>query len=216
MKPIHLRAVDPQGLPDYPEALCDPSLTSDYFTKFWHDRWLSSRMHLSASMAVQGMALNLFFLARKQVPVGSLPADPLLLARLLRVTDTEWERACSEAITPLHHWTQYRVGDEVVLGHPVVVEVALDAMDRREARKASNEERAVRERRRRLVPQLREVGCGDALCRDERLIEWLDTWLLDNHRGQRRAPQIHFALERGLAAANKAGLLNRPALKTNG
>lgn len=209
MRTPHLRTIDPNDLPDYPDALRDPSLTSDYFTKFWHDRWLSSRAHLRASMAVQGAMLNLFFYARKQTPVGSLPADHGDLARLLRVSDSDWSRMMAEPITPLHHWTEYMADDEVVLGHPVVIEVALDALDRREARKASNGERAVRERRRRLVLLMGDMDFSEAVRKDDRLVGWVDDWLQENHRGRRQRPQIDASLGRAMMAAQAAGVLNK-------
>lgn len=209
MKHVHLQPVDPVDLEDYPEALSDPALANDYFTKFWHSRWLSSRLHLSASLAVQGAALNLFFLARSQTPVGSLPRDQRLLARLLRISDVEWGHLMAEDITPLHGWRAYRFGDDVVLGHAVVIEVAIDAMDRREARKQSTEERAVRERRRRLVPMLRTVGLDARACADATLVGWLDDWLIANHHGQRRSPQIESSIARALRAAGDAGVMSR-------
>lgn len=206
MRPAHLTPVD-ADLPDYPEELCDPRLTADFFTAFWHDRWLSSRLHLKASMLVQGMALNLFFLARKQNPVGSLPADQDMLARLLRVSETEWKGAMAQDITPLHNWTEYRYGAAIVLGHPVVIEVARDALDRREARKLSNEAKAVQQRQARLVDVLRgePFRCAPMILDDPTLIERLDEWLAENHRGQRRMPQFAHSVQRALDHATKQG-----------
>jgi len=203
-----LRSVDVASLEDYPEALSDPSLSSDYFTKFWHDRWLSSRLHLKGSLAVQGAALNLFFLARKQTPVGSLPIEQDLLASLLRVSDVQWGELMRESITPLHGWTPYAYEGEVVLGHRVVIEVAVDAMERREARKLSSEEKAVTQRRMRLVGTMRAVGLGPAACADKALVAWLDEWLLTHHHGQRRSPQIETSVTRGISAAAAAGKFN--------
>ncbi len=205
----HLKPVEPVVLEHYPAELCDPRLTNDYFTMFWHDRWLSSRMHLTASMAVQGAALNLFFLSRKQIPVGSLPSDEKLLARMLRVSEEDWRGMMAQEITPLHHWREFEHEGEIVLGHSVVIEVALDALDKREARKASNEERAVRVRIARLIETMRDAGCSKEACGDSRLVEWLDGWLLENHRGQRRRPQIDASLKRALAAAAQAGVLKQ-------
>lgn len=204
----HLRAIETGDLPEYPEDLCDPSGANDYFTKFWHDRWLSSRLHLTASLEVQAAALNLFFYARKQIPIGSLPRDPRMLTRLLRVTDSQWHQLMDQEITPLHGWHEYRHGDSVVLGHAVVIEVALDALDRREARKMANDDKAVRERRRRLVGTLRQCGVTEAALKDWALVCWLDDWLEANHRGQRRFPQIEHSVKRALAAAAQAGKLN--------
>ena len=58
--PAHIHVVNDQ-LPDYPAELVDARMTSDYFTVFWHDRWLNSELHLTSSLDVQGAALNLFF-----------------------------------------------------------------------------------------------------------------------------------------------------------
>lgn len=206
MQAGHLRPVE-ADIPDYPDELCDPRLTSDYFTAFWHDRWLSSRLHLKAAMSVQGMALNLFFHARKQNPVGSLPSDQDMLVSLLRVTKEEWRGAMAQEITPLHNWSEYRYRDSIVLGHPVVIEVARDALDRREARKLSNEAKAVQQRQARLVDVLRgePFKCQAAILDDAALIERLDEWLTTNHRGQRRMPQFAHSVERALHHATKQG-----------
>lgn len=209
MSARNLRPVDPGSLPEYPEDLSDPAAATDHFTKFAHDRWLSSRLHLTASLEVQAAALNLFFYARKQIPVGSLPVDHRLLARLLRVTDTQWHELMAQDPNPLHGWREYRHEDGVILGHDVVIEVAQDALERREARKLANDEKSVRVRRRRLQDTLQQVGCSDALIKDWALVCWLDDWLERNHHGQRRFPQIEQSVRRALAAAGEAGKLNR-------
>lgn len=196
-------------LPEYPAELCDPHLTADYFTMFWHDRWLSSRLHLTGTMAVQGAALNLFFLARKQVPVGSLPADEAMLSRLLRIDLAEWRGLMAQPVTPLHQWKQYTYEDGVVLGHPVVIEVARDALTKREHRKASSEAKSVAIRQTRLVELMRDLGCAKGLCEDKVLVERLDAWLLENHRGQRRRPQVDASLTRALDFAVKEGWIGR-------
>lgn len=200
----YLRAVD-ADLPDYPSELCDPALATDYFTVWWHDRWLSSRLHLQASQAVQGAALNLFFLARKQTPVGSLPADEALLARLLRVAPDEWRGLMAQPLTPLHRWQRYAHDGDVVLGHPVVIEVALAALHRREDRESSRDDRAVAMRRRRLVEIMRAEGCAPAMCQDWQLVCRIDDWLAANHQGQRRQPQVGASLRRALQHATAMG-----------
>lgn len=205
MTATYLKAVEGADLPDYPEELCDPRLTSDYFTAFWHDRWLSSTLHLTAPMAVQGAALNLFFLSRKQTPVGSLPVDDKILARLLRVDLGEWLGWMAQPITPLHNWTRYAYGDGEVYGHQVVIEVARDALERREVRKASGESKAIYQRQQRLIDVLRDMRCDKAILGDKVLVERLDAWLMENHRGQRRMPQFEASVTRALQHAHAQG-----------
>lgn len=207
MNQPHLRTVDATPLPEYPPELCDPRLTADYFTMFWHDRWLSSALHLTAPMAVQGAALNLFFLARKQVPVGSLPVSDAMLARLLRVDQADWIGWMAQPITPMHNWTRYAYGDAEVWGHPVVIEVARDALARREVRKASTESKAIYQRQGRLSDVMREMGVDKAMCADRVLIERLDAWLVENHHGQRRMPQFEASIKRALQHAHSEGWL---------
>lgn len=205
MSAPHLRPVDPSSFPEYPPELSDPDLTRGYFMMFWHRRWLSSRLCLTASMAVQGAALNLYAIAQEQIPVGSLPADHKLLARLLRVSDGEWQSWMSEPVTPLHGWQEYVSGDDIVFGHPVVIEVALAAAAKREERRLSSEDRAIAKRRERLAVQMREVGCSEKVCSDSALVAWLDEWLVSNHVGQRRRPHVDVSIERGLRVAFTEG-----------
>lgn len=204
-----LRSVDVTELPEYPPELGNPAAATDHFTKFAHDRWLSSRLHLTASLEVQATALNMFFYARKQIPVGSLPCDQRLLARLLRVSEAQWHQMMDQEVTPLHGWREYGYEGGLVLGHPVVIEVALDALDRREARKLANDEKAVYERRRRLIGTLKQCGVSDAAAGDWPLVCWIDDWLVAHHHGQRRFPGIETSVKRALAAAAAEGRLNR-------
>ncbi|ETW13377.1 hypothetical protein ATO8_09196 [Roseivivax marinus] len=200
-----LRPVDSGDLPEYPEELTDPHLTNDFFTMWWHDRWLQSKLHRNATLEVQGAALNLFFLSRKQVPVGSLPSEGRELAHLLRIDVAYWERLNREPVGPLHKWERYAYRDEIVLGHPVVIEVALNALQKRDERKASNEAKAVYQRQQRLADDMRKLKCDERICQDRRLIERLDAWLLENHHGQRRWPQFETSLARALDHAYRSG-----------
>lgn len=202
--------IDNSDVRPYPDELCDPQLTADFFTKFWHDRWLGSRLHLTGDLAVQGAALNLFFYSRKQVPVGSLPREEAMLARLLRVDLQVWRGLMAQSPNPLHNWSLYSYGETVVYGHEVVIEVLRDALSRREERQRSNDEKAVRQRRFRLVEVMRGMQCVEAMWTDDILVARLDDWLVENHRGQRRMPQFEASVRRALAHATQIGWINAP------
>jgi hypothetical protein len=201
------KLIDVSGLDEYPEDLCDPRLSSDYFTMFWHDRWLNSTLHLTASMDVQGAALNLFFAARKQTPVGSLPDNDRILSRLLHLDLEVWLDLRARPVGPLHNWRPMRFGDGIVLGHDVVIEVALDALGRRQQRQASNGEKAVAMRRKRLAEQMQRMGCSAPVVGDRDLVARLDDWLEEHHPGQRRMPQFEASINRALRHAHSAGWL---------
>ena len=195
------------NFPDYPSELIDARLTSDYFTKFWHDRWLNSELHLTAPLDVQGAALNLFFISRKQNPVGSLPDDDVMLAKLLRIDLATWTDLRGRKINPLHNWHRMLADGHLVLGHPVVIEVALDAVNRREQREIKNTEKARYQRLQRIREAFAAMGCTDDVTRDDVLIERVDDWLLETHRGQRRMPIYEKALRHAVRERwmNKVG-----------
>lgn len=205
MAQTYLRAVEVQDLPEYPVELCDPDLTRNYFLMFWHRRWRSSKLCLKGSLAVKGAALELYFIAQDQIPVGSLPADHEILALLLRISSGQFADLMAEPVNPLHGWHEYQHNGEVVLGHPVVMEVAFAALEKREARKLSNEDRAVAKRRERLADLMAELGCSRAVCADAALVAWIDDWLLKHHTGQRRRPGVDASVGRGLQAAFSDG-----------
>lgn len=202
--------VSADDLPEYPADLMDAPPAADFFIKFFHIRWLNSRLHLTASQQVQGMALNLFMISRSQNPMGSLPNDEAVIARLLRVSQEEWRSAVAQPIGPLHGWRQYRASDQVVLGHAVVIEGCQDAINRREAREAGNEEKRAAQRLKRLAETMHSIGCGKDMCADAVLVQRIDEWLLANHNGQRRRPQFDALIRRALDHASRMGWITAP------
>lgn len=205
--------VEVTALPEYPVELVDARLTSDYFTMFWHDRWLNSELCLTAPLDVQGAALNLYFIARKQNPVGSLPDNDDMLAKLLRVDLATWQDLRGRRISPLHGWSSYTVNGKRVLGHSVVIEVALDALTKRVAREASNDERAVKMRQVRLREAMIDIRCDVTLTNDKILIERMDAWLMENHIGQRRMPKFQGSLERAISHAVAQGWVDAASVR---
>lgn len=176
--------VEVSEMEEYPFEASD-RLLAHHFTMFWHDRWLNSEMHLTASLDVQACALNLFFLAQKQSPIGTLPDDDTILAKLLRVDLATWLDLRRREINPLRNWCLCRCGDQVRLMHPVVTDILKDAMNRREAREASTAQRAVNERIRRLREAMSAMGCGKDVLGDDVLVQRIDSWMLDHCRGRR-------------------------------
>ena len=212
IRPDHTERIPPSApwlieagkLPDYPVER-DERLEGHYFTKFWHDRWLNSQLHLTATLEVQACALNLFFLSQKQTPVGTLPDDDTILAKLLRIDFVLWRDLRDRQINPLHGWSPCRCGEELRLAHPVVTEVVLDATARREVREASNSQKAVYQRLRRLREALGNLGCSRDVLGDDFLIKRLDEWLLQHCPGRR----THSAYGRALQHAAADGWLSK-------
>jgi hypothetical protein len=193
---LSLQVVDDASLPDYPIGR-EVRMAGHFFTMWDHVRWLNSTMYRKATPEAQCHFMNLCFMAQTQRPVGTLPADDSELAHMLRLHPDRWMELRKMEFGPLRHWEKCMCDGEVRLFHPVVLEVALDALGRREARLASNAETASRMRVIRLRDALAKLGVEKGPLGDDVLIERMDQWLLDNHKGQRRIP----AYERALAHA---------------
>lgn len=190
-----LTVVDPGELPEYPLAT-DLRLTGHYFTMFWHDRWLYSRLRLTASPAVRGLALDLFALSQKQAPVGTLPDDDAELAALLLVPLREWTALRAEEPSPLYKWTRC-VSDqgEVRLMHPVVLEVLQGTVDRRQEGARARDAWNQRKRFDRLREKIVDAGGTQAMAKDEVLLEQIDGWLTEHCPGNRTVARVREALE---------------------
>jgi hypothetical protein len=179
-----LQLVDAAELPVYPIDR-GTRLDGHAFLKWFHHRWLNSRMHLTASYEVQGMAFALFNIAQNQSPLGTLPDDDLELAALLRLDLPRWQEARARKMGPLHNWAPCLCDAEIRLMHPVVLEMALDALERRESRALSKEEAAERQRVKRLRENLAEIGVSQAVLADGILIGRMEAWLTANWKGNR-------------------------------
>ncbi len=205
---ITLGPVDLDMLPEYPLDRT-ARLLGSYFLKFETQRWLNSEMCLSCDREIGFIYLNLIFIAQHQVPIGTLPAQEELLAQLARCSLAEWRRFLRRDPNPLHRWQHCRCdGGEVRLMHPVVLEMVEDQLCRRAAREMSNASAAARQRLKRLRERMLAVGMPKQAADDDVLVERMDAWLAEHHRGRRdqaaydrvfevAARERWFALSRG-------------------
>lgn len=185
----HLRPVviDTDGLPEYPLGNSD-RLTTHYFLAWHFDRWLNSELRLTASPAVRGLAFDLFNIAQRQTPVGTLPDDNRQLAALLLLDVTSWERYRAETPSPLHSWRPCLCeGGLVRLMHPVVLEVIEDAFGRRRKHEQDAEKAREAKRLHRLREAVAEIGTK-RMAADDAMMERLDAWLVVycDEQGKRR------------------------------
>ena len=188
--------VEVSSLEDYPIPK-DANMNGHRFVMFSHDRWLNSDTYLKMQPDVGWFFLNLIMLAQKQRPVGTLPDDDEILAKLLRIDLAHWKDLRNRAMSPLRGWYPVNCEGERRLAHRVVTECALEAMDGRIRHQQSNEEKAVYARLRRIREAMAEYGCDKAMIADETLVARLDDWLRTNVAGNRRKPDYERALMHG-------------------
>lgn len=207
----YIAAVDSGDLPDYPISAGE-RLDSHYFVPFNHDRYDRSNFRRLSyrDPEVGFFGMELFFKSHGETPLGTLPIDDDELAFLLGLSLERWRTLRERSFSPLYNWHPVICDNgEVRLAHPVVQQVMEAALRGHKERVASNEEKAVWTRRKRLVETLQAMGCSKELCDDANAVAWLDEWLLEHHAGQRRMPQFQTSIGRALKAAAEAGVLGR-------
>ena len=180
-------------LPEYPIA-ADERLQSHYFVELHFRRWLTSETRLLADLEVRGLILDLFMLAQDQTPVGTLPTDHRLIAKMLGLSPEQFGIYCGRAVSPLSKWTACRAGDQVRLMHPVVTEIAARAVGARRDREAENARRRAAKALKDLDVRLRSMGCS-RIADSRTALERVDHWLNENCNGNRTEPMIRQAIE---------------------
>lgn len=184
MRAPHLAPVDAAALETYPLATEDR--INNWFLRWEFGRWLNSEMYLEADPEVGYAYLNLIFVSQLQFPVGTLPTDRRLLAKLLKMDVDQFERLCRREPSPLRHWRPC-VTDrgEVRLMHPTVLGTILEQTAERERRAAHNTAEAERKRLDRIVKAMAEAGFDLAVRTDEVLVKRIDQWMTDAIKGRR-------------------------------
>lgn len=211
MSMTRVKLVDSDELEEYP-ILCEERLDAHYFLQFNVARYDRSNFRKKAyrDPEVGYFGIELFYKSHGESPLGTLPVDPDDLAFLLGIPLERWNALMGRDFNPLYNWSRVLCDNgEVRLAHPVVLEVMVAALSSHKEHKASNEDKAVWTRRKRLREALKACACSDELISDEIAVGWLDEWLMKNHHGQRRMPQFQSSIGRALKAAAQEGVLNR-------
>jgi len=199
----HLQAVpDPAELPIYPIASGE-RLESHYFIAWERRRWLNSDMRIKGTPECRALYLDLIFIAYDQAPIGTLPDDLEVLARLTFTPVDVFTRLCGQPFGPLHRWERCVVPDtdEIRLMHPMVIQTLGEAIARKETNRAHNEAGNTRQRLGRLRSSI--AGLDVAASRNDYAVKWIDGYFTDNQVTYRDAKWI----ERGLRAFGEHMLL---------
>lgn len=192
----HLTPVSSESLPEYPISAGE-RLDSHFFLQWNLKRWRASEFRRKADPEVGWYGMQLFFIAQDETPIGTLPADDEQLAYELRLDLTKWHRLLDQKISPLHNWSKVRCDNgEIRLAHPVVTEVAVEAMRSKRKNQKDTEDR----KRNKRLKDLREmvvdrIGAGQ-LARVPGFIERFNDWVETNYpEVQRREGFIRSALD---------------------
>ena len=169
------RVIDADEIEEYPFGPED-RLDSHFFMVWQRRRWLNSDMRLKATPECRALYFDLINIAYDQSPVGTLPMDPEVLAKLLMVPEGHLKALCEQTYGPLHKWRPCRCGSEVRLMHPVVLESLVDAISRKENNRAKMEAANTQKRLQRLRQTV--MGLHAELGRNDAAVRWMDEWLV--------------------------------------
>jgi len=170
----HLHAVPTGEMEQYPLTVED-RLDSHYFMAWERRRWLNSDMRLRGTPECRALFFDLINIAYDQAPVGTLPNDLELLARLLMVDHSHFQQLCRLEYGPLHKWYPVKCGSEIRLAHPMVLRSLQDAIARREDNRAKNEAANAAKRLQRL--RITVSGYHKDLAANDAAVRWIDEWL---------------------------------------
>lgn len=190
---------DAGDLPDYPISTRD-RLDSHYFIQWNLKRWRGSEFRRTVDPEVGWYGFQLFCIAQDETPIGTLPCDDKQLAYELRLPLERWQDLLKRPVNPLHNWSRVRCDNgDIRLAHPVVTEVAIEALKSKRKNSERQEERRRNKQRKDLSMMITKIGAKQLLSNPQFIDSFLD-WL-DEHRAgqQRREAMIREALDEFIA-----------------
>lgn len=183
----HLAPVDTADLHEYPLSR-DMRLDSHWFMAWERRRWLNSDMRLKGRPECRALYFDLICISYEQTPMGTLPDDPEILAKLLFVPEAEFKALCKMPYGPLHRWDRCTSEGEVRLYHPMVLQTLNEAIARAEDNRSRSEAGNARQRQFRLRSKV--AGYHPELAKNDAAILWMDEWLEKQGCGYRSATWI--------------------------
>jgi len=189
----HLAPIPIDQLEEYPFSPED-RLDRHYFMVWERRRWLNSDMRLRGTPECRALYFDLINIAYDQSPVGTLPCDPAILAKLLMIDSDHFRALSALEYGPLHKWRPCSCDGERRLMHPVVVQSLVEAISRKEDNRARTDVANTMKRLQRLRATV--TGYSTDLGKNDAAIRWIDEWLAGEGCEYRSATWV----ERGLQA----------------
>jgi len=170
-------------------------LESHFFIPWHFNRWLNSDFRLKAEPDVRAYAFDLFCVSQNQTPVGTLPNDDDLLARLLYLDLQTWKQLKERKPNPMHGWSHCKCGDETRYMHKVVLEMAEGSLGKKKAVVLARERDRERKRHIALKAQMVAAGAHSNMVQNDDYVERVDKYMVENCTGNRTPSRVREAME---------------------
>jgi hypothetical protein len=201
MTPL-IRMVDVAQAIPYPISRSE-RLESHWFLQWERRRWLNSDMRLRGTPECRAHYFDLICIAVDHSPVGTLPNDLDLIAKLLMVEAGHFKMLCAMPFGPLHKWQAFDCEGEIRLGHETLVEVLMEAISRKEDNRARTDAANVSKRRQRIRLELAKIAPD--LVANDRAVLFLDQWFEDQGIRKRTADKFRAGLSAFVEASRSRG-----------
>ncbi|TDK51194.1 hypothetical protein E1832_04050 [Antarcticimicrobium luteum] len=156
-------------------------------------RWLNSDMRLKATPECRGLYFDLINIAYDNSPIGTLPTDLDVLAKLVFVEPSHFRALCALEYGPLHKWEPCLCdGGEIRLMHATVLRSLVEAISRREDNRAKMDAANISKRLQRLRSTV--AGLHIEMSKNDAAIRWIDEWLLDKGCAYRSTSWVEKAM----------------------
>lgn len=190
---VGLQPISTDDLPEYPLGTED-RLDSHYFMAWERRRWLNSDMRLKGTPECRALYFDLINISYDQTPVGTVPQDLEILAKLLLMDPGHFRALCKLDYGPLHKWTPCICeGGEVRLMHPMVLRTLTEALSRKEDNRAKHEAANAAKRLQRLRSTV--AGYHAELAKNDAAIRWMDEWLVQEGCEYRNTTWVERAMQ---------------------
>lgn len=169
---------------DYPISASE-RLDSHYFLQWNLKRWRGSEFRKTVDPEAGWYGFQLFCIAQDGCPIGTLPNDDRQLAFDLNISMEKWEVLKQRDVSPLHNWKEVNCDNgEIRLAHPVVTEIALEAIDGKKRNKQKNAEDRMRKRLKGIRDALAsKIPGGARIADNDELVNRLSDWIEDAYPG---------------------------------
>ncbi|PYG33109.1 hypothetical protein [Pelagimonas varians] len=155
-------------------------LDSHFFLQWNLKRWRGSSFRKKAYLdpEVGFYGFELFCKAQDETPIGTLPFDDADLAFMLHLPLDRWKSLRKRDLSPLQGWSEVLCDNgEIRWAHPVVTEIAVEALKSKRRNAAKLADDRMRKRLTTIAARLRGIPGAARYAESDDLLNQISDWI---------------------------------------